>query len=243
MTGAGISVSSGIPPFTFDSWIWEKYDFQKADSLSYFKKDPSYHWLMAIAFIKSILKAMPNPAHTVLANLEKHGKLKSVITTNVDHLHQEAGSKNVVEFHGSFYTSSCLKCGTRVSSYSCVKNLLHYTEHELESLLKSGKEIPRCKLCNEVLKVDLAFFDQGLPIEKAFEVERLAIEADLMLVIGTRLQIGPIGLLPNIVKKNNGKVGIINLSETTFDRKSDFICREKAEIVLPEIERNVLKVL
>jgi NAD-dependent deacetylase len=241
MTGAGVSVASGIPPFTLQSPMWQKYDFQKADLLSYFEKDPSYHWLMAIAFIKSMLIAMPNAAHSVLANFEKQGKLNAIVTTNVDHLHQEAGSKNVVEFHGTFYTSSCLKCGERATSYSCVKDLLHYPENELEDLLKRGQKIPRCRVCNEILKADIPFFDQGLAIENAFKVERLAIQADLMLVIGTSLQMGPIGLLPNIVKANNGKVVIINPSETTFDKKADLICRDKSEIVLPKIEKSLLE--
>ena len=241
MTGGGISVPSGVPMFDADNMMWGKYNFQKAEMLSHFEKDPSYHWIVAIGFLKTILRAMPNPAHIALASMEKNGNINAIVTTNLDHLHQEAGSKNVIEFHGSFVTSSCPKCSTRVTTYSCVKKFLNFSENELEKIFKQGKEIPRCKLCNAVLKVDIPFFDQGLPIAKAFEVERVAIAADLMLVIGTRLRMGPIGLLPNLVKANNGKVAIINLSETTFDKKADYICRDYAEVVLPEIQNNLLE--
>lgn len=241
MTGGGISVPAGVPMFDADNMMWGKYDFQKAEMLAFFEKDPSYHWIVAICFLKTMLRAIPSAAHIALANMEKDGSIKAIVTTNLDHLHQEAGSKNVIEFHGSFYTSSCPKCSRRVTTYSCVKRLLALSEEEIERALKEGKQMPRCKLCNAVLKVDIPFFDQGLPIAKAFEVERIAIVADLMLVIGTRLRMGPIGLLPNLVKANNGKVAIINLSKTTFDKKADYICRDNAEVVLPGIQNNLLE--
>ena len=148
-TGAGISVESGIPDFRGAQGLWQKYDPEEYAHIHTFNSNPDRVWLMLKDMFSLIMEAKPNPAHIGLAELERMGYLSSVITQNVDGLHQAAGSRNVIEFHGTHRTLSCLKCSTTIDGTS----------------LKMEDLPPRCSRCSSLLKPDVVFFGEPIPWE------------------------------------------------------------------------------
>lgn len=199
-TGAGISVESGIPPFRGEGGLWGKYDPELLD-IGYFRRHPDKSW----AVIKEIFydffgKAEPNDAHLGVAQLEKMGYVKAVITQNVDNLHQEAGSKNVFEFHGTSRTLSCMVCGT-----------------PYDVRRKSLKVIPpRCSGCMGVLKPDFIFFGEGIPKEASLPSFYEAQVADVFIVIGTTGEVMPACQIPVEASQRGAKVIEINLDPSNF---------------------------
>ena len=197
-TGAGISVESGIPAFRGSQGLWDKYDPAEYAHISSFTRDPEKVWYMLKELYDITLNARPNPAHVALAELENMGILKAIVTQNVDRLHQAAGSKRVLEFHGTGETLICLSCHR---SYAI-------NEISLEKIP------PLCGECGGVLKPDVVFFGEAIPQEvlrDSFEEAKLC---DCMLVVGTSAQVYPAAQLPYEVKKNGGTVIEFNLEET-----------------------------
>jgi len=244
LTGAGISTESGVPDFRSPGGIWERYD-PTIFFLERFLKEPDYVWKCMFAMHTSsdfpLWDAAPNRGHKALAYLEKAGIVKSVITQNVDNLHQKAGSMNVIEFHGNMLFARCLKCGKKFGYEQVLK------------VLEQGLT-PRCR-CNGIMKPDAVFFGEAIPQEALQLSFRQAEDCDLMLVIGTSAQVEPAASLPRIAKGMNslmrGLVGVplpkpkchvieINWEPTPLtDMVSDFLIRGKAGEVLQVIEEKV----
>lgn len=199
-TGAGISVESGIPPFRGKGGIWSRYDPSVLD-IEYFWSNPLESWKgIAEIFYTHFLDARPNPAHHLLSRLERKGLLKSVITQNIDNMHQEAGSQTVIEYHGNSKWLKCRLCGSRYS----------LPEVSLETLP------PRCTEDHEVLKPDFVFFGEAIPPDAASRSVQEVSSADLLLVVGTTGEVMPAGMLPSIAKSHGARVIEINPEGSAF---------------------------
>ncbi len=225
-TGAGISVPSGIPDFRSPGGVWTKYDPMEVATASAIEKNPKKVWDFILETSDLLEKAKPNPAHYALAELEKAGKLMGIITQNIDNLHQRAGSKNVVEYHGNFQKYYCNKC--RVT----------YTKDEVKKII-SNKIPPYCK-CGGVIRPDVVFFGEPIPQKAIIGTNDLLNKCDLIVVIGTSGEVSPANTIPRIVKRNGGKMIEINLGPSYYYDVSDVKFNESADIVLPKLKDIIL---
>lgn len=225
LTGAGMSVESGIAPFRGKGGLWEKYDPEEYGHISTFKANPGKAWIMLSEMQKEITKAKPHLGHISLAKLERMGFLSSIITQNVDGLHYEAGNKNIIEFHGNIRWVVCIECGKRVKC----------TEISLEKLP------PRCG-CNGVFKPDGIFFGEAIPYKALIKSDQEAKSCDVMLVIGTSAVVYPAASMPEIAKSSGATIIEINIEATGFTGKiSDYFIRGKAGEILPKIVYQIEK--
>jgi NAD-dependent deacetylase len=218
LTGAGISQESGIPDFRSPKGMWARFDPLEYATLGAFQRDPEKVWRFYAPRFSMLTNAEPNRAHLALAELESYGLLCAVITQNIDLLHERAGSREVVEVHGSIRTSTCLSCGAR------------YPLDEVLGLLDAGA--PLCTACREVLKPDVVFFDELLPgdaIDRAYE---LAGKARLLLVVGSSLQVWPVAELPLVTLRAGGKVAVVNDGSTSVDDRAELKLAGKAGEIL-----------
>ncbi len=220
LTGAGISAESGIPTFRGSQGLWEKYDPDEYAHISSFLRNPEKVWEMLRELIKILKEAKPNPAHVALAELEKRGILKSIITQNVDSLHQKAGSKNVIEFHGTNERLVCIYCkDVSVDAYS-----LDYSE------------LPRCPNCGRLLKPDVVFFGEPIPPKALEEAFKEARRCDLCLVIGTSAVVYPAADIPYTAKEHGALVIEINPTPTPLTGVvADYSIKGKAGEVFSEL--------
>lgn len=224
-TGAGISVESGIPPFRGQGGLWNKYN-PEILSLGYFYSYPESAWKeVKKLFYEFFGKAKPNKAHLALAELEKKGYLKTVITQNIDNLHQEAGSKSVIEFHGTAQHLECIECKSKYEPYLKIKN----------------EDVPKCEKCNSVLKPAFIFFEESIP-RQAFDDSTLhASKADLMIVVGTTGEVMPASTIPYACKRNGAKILEINPEHSLYTSKiTSLYLQGKAGEVLPKIIKELL---
>ncbi len=218
LTGAGVSAESGIPTFRGKGGLWEKYDPEEVATAEALKRNPELVWRLHVELMKIVFNARPNPAHVALAELERLGILKCVITQNVDDLHQQAGSNCVIELHGNIKWLRCTNC-----SYSA-------------RISKPIEEIPpKCPKCGSLLRPDVVFFGEPLPPEALFKAYELCMKADVMLVAGTSAVVMPAGMLPQIVKESGGKVIEVNLEPSAVSPIADITILGKAGEVLPKI--------
>jgi len=223
-TGAGISVESGIPPFRGENGLWNKYDPEILD-LDYFYAHPDKAW----PFIKEIFydffgSAKPNKAHIALAELEKMGLLNSVITQNIDNLHQVAGSQTIYEFHGNSRTLICQKCN------------VHYeaTRSMLDTLP------PRCEACGSVLKPDFIFFGEMIPQYAYQKSIAEASMAEVFIVVGTTGEVVPASLIPQMAKENDAKIIEVNPHSSNFSHSiTDIFLRGEATQVMTALLQKV----
>ena len=223
-TGAGISVESGIPDFRGAQGLWQKYDPEEFAHIHAFYSDPDRVWLMLKDMFSLIMKAKPNPAHTGLAELERIGYLSSVITQNVDGLHQAAGSRHVVEFHGTHRTLSCLKCSTSVDGTS----------------LKMEDLPARCSRCSSLLKPDVVFFGEPIPWEAQVTSFNESKSCSTVLVIGTSAVVYPAASIPITAKERGAIVIEINMEPTPLtDQISDYLICGSAGEIIPAIVEEV----
>ena len=202
LTGAGISTESGIPDFRSPTGIWADVDPMDYASLRAFRADPEKVWGFYAKRIDMLTGAEPNDGHRAIAELERLGLVKAVITQNIDLLHTRAGSEDVVEVHGSIRTVSCFQCG------------------RVYPLDESMLPVPRCE-CGGVLKPDVVFFGELLPpaaIDRAYELAR---SAALMLVVGSALEVYPVAELPLETVLAGGSLAIVNRGETPLDAKAE----------------------
>jgi NAD-dependent deacetylase len=207
LTGAGISTESGIPDFRSPTGIWAEYDPQEYATIDAFRADPEKVWRFYALRFRALTEAEPNPGHLALAELERAGLLSAVITQNIDLLHDRAGSREVVEVHGSIRTSSCRRCGMR------------YPLDEMIPLIEDTG-VPRCADCGEVLKPDVVFFGELLPEAAIDRASELARSAGLLLVVGSGLEVWPVSMLPDETVLAGGQVAIVNRGPTTFDDRA-----------------------
>jgi len=223
LTGAGISTPSGIPDFRSpSSGIWENHDPMAVATIQAFKRHPQdfYQWLHPLA--SCILDAQPNPAHLALVDLEKYGPLEAIITQNIDMLHHRAGSKKVYEVHGHLREATCMGCGYVTDSKRLVADFVAFCE------------APRCELCDDVLKPNVTLFGEFPPLMVLHEAELWAATCDLMLVVGSSLQVLPAADLPILAKQNGARLIIVDLSTTYVDEIADLVIRGDVAEVLPQ---------
>jgi len=223
LTGAGVSVASGIPAFRGAQGLWDRYDPLEYASIQAFKADPVKVWGMLLELRQIIARAKPNPAHYALADLERMGRLKAVITQNVDNLHQEAGSGQVIEFHGNGSSLVCLDCGRSRPR----------DEVDFEVIP------PRCG-CGGLLKPGVVFFGEAIP-QEACERALAAVErSDLMLVVGTSALVVPASLMPRLAARNGARVVEINPEPTGLTRGlAELSLLGQAEDILPVLAQGV----
>jgi len=201
-TGAGVSTLSGIPDFRGPDGIYQQMDAQKIFDIDEFDRNPQFFYSHAVELVYGKLKE-PSVVHQALAALEEQGAIRGIITQNIDLLHTRAGSKNVQEVHGSALRNYCRSCGKTFSF------------DEVVTTARAGT-VPHCG-CGGVIKPDIVFFGEALP-EKVFETAReLAEEADLILVLGTSLEVQPAASLPRLTIRNGGKLILINDQPTWAD--------------------------
>ena len=205
LTGAGISVPSGIPDFrTPGKGLWEKVDPMKVAHIDAFRSDPVSFWEFYRPRLHSLDGIEPNPAHQALAELERRRLLEGVITQNIDTLHTKAGSERVVEVHGSIRTASCQACD---ASYELAK---------VEELFDEDG-VATCSSCASLVKPDVVLFGELLPAEAMLEAEALASRADLLLCIGSSLEVYPVAGLPSVTLAGGGRVAIVTQGPTPYD--------------------------
>ena len=226
LTGAGISVESGIPPFRGKGGLWEKIDPMKYAHIDAFRKDPETVWNVLIKDMKRVLdKAKPNPAHIGLADLERLGILQTVITQNVDGLHQVAGNSDVIEFHGNFAWQRCETCNHAIPT----------SQVDLSTIP------PRCD-CGGVYRPDCIFFGEPIPSEALDRSQELCVACDAMLVIGTSAVVQPFATLPFIARDNDAVVMEINPEPTPLTgRISNLPILGEAGSIMPRLVKAVRK--
>ncbi|MFN4228052.1 MAG: SIR2 family NAD-dependent protein deacylase [Candidatus Ratteibacteria bacterium] len=243
-TGAGISVESKIPQFRGDKGLWEKYNPQIYGTLpgiiSQFFISPKKVVNFIYDFTYPILNAKPNISHISLFELEKRGKLKSIITQNIDNLHQKAGSKNVIELHGNLYKWRCIKC--KKVEFICEESLKKFIEgiKEIEgrkNLLRYILNFIRCK-CGGRRRPQVVFFGELLPENEFNKAEQESRKADLFIIIGTSGIVRPACELPYIAKENGAKIVEINLDKSYFSF-SDLIINKKSTEVFKYLIENL----
>ncbi len=241
-TGAGISQASGIPAFRGGEGIWEKYNPFFYASLPgiilTFLLRPSSLASFFREIVESILKALPNPTHLVLADWEKRGIISSVITQNIDNLHQKAGSQQVIELHGNIYTLRCGKCLKRrklkEEDLEEIVNILREgTRHSLMEVYR--RLSPSCE-CGGKYRIHVVFFGESLPWEDFKKAEEEMLSSEVILLLGTSGMVEPARSLP--LKARRGSVLIeINPSPTFYTPLVDYYLEGKAEIILPEMNK------
>jgi NAD-dependent deacetylase len=208
LTGAGVSTESGVPDFRSPTGIWAQFDPLEYATLGAFRRDPVKVWRFYAPRFGMLTEAEPNRAHLALAELERLGLVNGVVTQNIDLLHERAGSREVVEVHGSIRTSSCPGCDAR------------YELAEVVTLIEAGEGAPACPACGAILKPDVVFFDELLPpaaIDRAYE---LAEEARLLLVVGSSLEVHPVAELPRTTLDSGGRVAVLNRTPTWVDGRA-----------------------
>jgi NAD-dependent protein deacetylase/lipoamidase len=207
LTGAGISTESGIPDFRSATGIWANYDPMEYASIDAFRRDPVKVWEFYAKRFEVLTKAEPNEGHRALAELERRGLVRVVVTQNIDTLHERAGSRDVVEVHGSIRNADCLACGEQVPLDRVVA-------------LLADAPAPVCPRCGEILKPGVVMFGELLPegeIDRAFE---LAEQAALLLVVGSSLEVHPVAGLPETTLRAGGELAIVNRGGTPYDRQA-----------------------
>lgn len=223
-TGAGISTPSGIPDFrSGESGLWEKDDPMQVASIYGFRQNPKafFDWVRPLA--EKTLTAQPNSAHYALVKLEKIGKLKSIITQNIDMLHTYAGSSAVYELHGHMREATCIHCFAKYAGKPLI-----------QQVLDTG-EVPRCSKCQGVLKPDVILFGEQLPYKQVQLAKDAVRNCDLLIIIGSSLEVFPASDLPVLAHRNQSKIIIINLQPTPLDNIADIVIREDVVTVLPSI--------
>jgi len=229
LTGAGLSTPSGIPDFRSEgTGLWSRDEPLEVASLNTFRTQPErfFQWFRPLA--SQIFNAQPNPAHRALAELEAAGRVQAIITQNIDILHQKAGSKRVIEMHGTLRTLSCTQCFRQVESAPYLKP---FTE--------TGA-IPHCPQCGAVLKPDVILFGEQLPQTAWYEAQREARQCDLMVVAGSSLEVLPVAGLPIQALDRGAHLIIINNTPTYLNVRADVNILEDVASILPAIAERTL---
>ena len=225
LTGAGISVASGISPFRGKGGLWEKYDPEVVVNIDNFRRSPTESWVMLREIVSVVAEANPNPAHLAVKTLEEMGLVRAVITQNVDGLHQKAGSKNVIEFHGSTSRVVCLDCGA----------IYPVSDVNLELIP------PPCFECGGgLLKPDAVFFGEPIPPAALLRARVECQQCASMLVIGTSGMVEPAASLPSLARRSGAFIVEVNpepslLTTTTVD----IFLQGNAEEIMPQLLREI----
>lgn len=207
LTGAGISTESGIPDFRSADGIWAQYDPFEVAHIDALRRDPARVWEFYALRLDALSQAEPNDGHRALAELEERGLVRAVVTQNVDGLHQQAGSREVVEVHGSVCEAECIHCRVRVPMEDAVASL----------------PLPPCPECGEILKPGVVMFGELLPAQAIDRAQALAAEAGLLLVVGSSLEVHPVAALPGTTLDSGGALAIVNRGGTPWDSKAELV--------------------
>jgi NAD-dependent deacetylase len=227
LTGAGISVESGIPTFRGSQGMWEKYDPMEYATIGVFLRAPEKVWIMLAEMVEVLSRAVPNSAHSGLAEMERIGLLRSIITQNVDGLHQAAGSRRVIEFHGNAWELICISCWNRYPSREKIRDGIP----------------PRCE-CGKILKPNLVLFGETIPWRAQEDAEFEAEACSVLLVIGSSAQVAPACDIPRISKKKGAAIIEINPEETPLTRTiTDLHIRESAGRAVSRLLEEIRKFL
>ncbi len=224
LTGAGISVESGIPDFRSPDGIWTRYPIEEYGTIHAFRHNPRKVWRMLWELDELLTRAEPNPAHRALAELERLGLLAAVVTQNVDGLHQAAGSRHVVEFHGSGRHLVCLECGARYGA---------------EEISGAPPDPPVCQACGAVLKPDVILFGEPIPEGALYAAFHYTRYCGAMLVVGTSAQVAPASQLPLMARQFGALVVEVNLAETSLTPHADYSIRGRSSHTLPLLVRAI----
>lgn len=223
-TGAGISTESGIPDYRCQGGIWDKFRPVYFDEFMTSRDSRIRYWQQRLDMEKSLNKAKPNKGHNAIAGLYKKGFVKSVITQNIDGLHQESGidEKDVIELHGNTRRVRCMSCRKLI------------TWKEARGMIDSGDPAPECN-CGGYFKPDTVSFGQAMPVEETKKAAKISAESDVFIVVGSTLLVQPAALMPEYARNSGSFLVIINLSETPYDTVCNVLIREKAGKVLKKI--------
>ena len=210
LTGAGVSVPSGIPDFrTPGTGIWERVNPMEVAHIDAFRSSPDRFWRFYSDRFASLVDKRPNPAHEAIAELERRGLVRGVITQNVDRLHRMAGSSNVIEMHGSIEHCVCVECGGRV-----------HLDRVLE-IIAAHPGAPECAACIQPLKPDVVLFGELLPAAAMAEAQTLAEQADLMICVGSSLEVFPVASLPGVTLESGGRLALVTQGPTAYDGEAE----------------------
>jgi len=223
LTGAGISTPSGVPDFRSpDSGVWDYSNPLEVASMLTIRHNPQhfYDWVRPLS--GRMLGAQPNPAHTALAALEQMGRLKAIITQNIDSLHQQAGSKTVYELHGHLREVTCTRCYETLDAATILAQVIY------------DGQVPRHH-CGGVLKPKVILFGEQLPVQELVKAQLATKAADLMLIAGSSLEVAPASNLPELALQHGAKLIIVNYQPTYLDSRADLVIRADVAEVLPRI--------
>ncbi len=229
LTGAGISTPSGIPDFRSPgSGLWERVDPMDVATLTAFRHHPErvFHWVRPLAAL--ILAAEPNPAHAALARLEAAGRLHAVVTQNIDDLHRRAGTKHIYEVHGHLREATCTDCFRRFPAWE-----------QLQAFAEHGT-VPLCNACGGILKPNIVLFEEQLPYQVVEDAQACIESSDLILVVGSSLEVTPAALFPIHALNQGARLIIINHEPTYLDERADVIVRHDVAQFLPRLAAEVL---
>jgi NAD-dependent deacetylase len=220
-TGAGISVESGIPHFRGEGGLWTRFDPYKVAHIDTLRRDPREYWSYSLNYRRT--GAQPNPAHIALSELQRRGKLGTIITQNTDGLHQKAGSRDVIELHGSSAGVVCLDCAAE------------FPREEIDAINRKQCP-PPCPSCQGFhLKPTVILFGEPLPAEALCRAQAAARDADLVLVVGSSLQVYPAAGIPRLALASGARLCIVNADPTPLDEAASVVIHGKAGEVLPQI--------
>ena len=207
LTGAGISVPSGIPDFRSPgTGLWERVDPMEVAHIDAFERDPERFWSFYAQRFDVLAHKQPNDAHRALAGLERAGLLQAVVTQNVDQLHRKAGTRELVEVHGSIAGCVCLHCGAQVSR-----------KQAQSRIAADPAGVPRCDDCGAALKPQVVLFGEPLPERALTRAQELCARADVLLCIGSSLEVYPVAALPELTLARGGALAIVTKGPTPFD--------------------------
>jgi NAD-dependent deacetylase len=210
LTGAGVSVPSGIPDFRSPgTGFWENVDPMEVAHIDAWRRDPDRFWSFYGDRFASLVDKQPNEAHYALAELERLGHIRAVITQNIDRLHRTAGSERLVEVHGSIEHSICLQCRGRVPLKQVIQQL------------RAGDGAPECPACVAPLKPDVVLFGELLPEQAMSEAQALALDADLMVCVGSSLEVYPVAGLPAMTRGGGGRLALVTQGPTPYDADAE----------------------
>ncbi len=224
LTGAGISVPSGIPDFRSPgTGIWENVDPFEVASIEAFHRDPRRFWEFYRPRFEMLGDKRPNPAHLALAELERRGLLEAVITQNIDRLHRSAGTRELVEVHGSIASSSCLSCGST------------WPLEQVEELFDPDDGVAVCSTCLGMVKPDVVLFGEMLPVEAIERARELAESAELMICVGSSLEVFPAAGLPELTLARGGQVAVATIGPTPYDEEAVVRLEGDVAVELPAV--------
>ncbi|WP_222196056.1 SIR2 family NAD-dependent protein deacylase [Modestobacter italicus] len=225
LTGAGISTDSGVPDYRGPQGVWTRDpEAEKLVTLSWYLRDPEIRrrsWLMRRDVVTAA--PMPNPGHAALADLQRQGRLRALLTQNVDGLHQAAGSTGVLELHGTVHTVECTGCGAR------------FPTPDVLARVDAGEPDPACPVCGGVLKTATVYFEQALDPDVLDAAAQAAADCDVFLAVGTSLGVYPAAGLVEVAAAHGARVVIVNAEPTPYDGLADLVVREPISAALPRL--------